>query len=453
MASKDLLSEYINKILSLQEQQSEFGMTESALKQVATELGMDDADWKKVQEYAQHYKSQGEGFVRYHNWGKAIEAFHQALPIIPYDEGLLQKLSECYYMRWTDDANYADRRMAVEFAERCLKQNPQNDTSLKIITKLPSPKTPLKRPRYASHPAAKAPSGSPGKKVALLAGLGAAVLGAILTILFSLFDAGGGPQSLEVIQTPVRQQLGPGQRNIPITFIGNPGVGSVSLSLQEAVFQEYAKSSSFMLKGYIRGVGAEIERLKLRLALLDKNGKQLFRIPIDVIKQFDDPARSKELIPLSFFEHIRKKGIYPHSAELSISRINWRNIPSPYQAGIEKKTLNVGSAKGTELLFLESGSAFNEHPKDRYVFHKLFLEIRNPEGADAIKSAEGKIRWVDANNNRLLEEKFTFIEEDDPQLLPGQSILFKVGEKIRKAENIEDIARYQIYLEEIVYAN
>ncbi len=444
MASQDLLSEYINKILSLQEKQQQIPLTENSLKQVAQEMGLSAKDWQRLQAHVSNYRTQGEGFMRYHNWDKAIKAFQQALPLSPLDKTMLEGIAESYFRRWEDEGRDSDRRQATIYAERCLEQDPSNDRALHILTKLPQPKI----PDTQIETVVPTPAGN-SKKAAIWIGVFALALIGTLATLFALLADGQTPQNLEVVETPIPTELGKGRRSIPLTFIGNPGKANVKLLLQQAVFQEYNKSSSFLLKGYIQEIGAELTRLKLRLELLDKEGKRIYASPIEPVEKFDDPVRSKDLIPLSFFEHIRRKGVYPHSARLSIARVEWRNIPQPYSEPVEKKVYLDGAGTGALLEFYERSSVYNEHPKDRYVFHKLELEIRNPKGEQPIKELKLRVKWTDNDGQRILEEKYAIIEEDSPQLMPGQTLPITIAQKLKRAKQASDIKNYQIFVEEV----
>ena len=285
--------------------------------------------------------------------------------------------------------------------------------------------------------------------MAVWIGVFAGILLIGLISLFGLISNDSTAVALEVEQLVFTPELGKGRRSIPLKFVGNPGRGEMKLYLQEVVFQEYAKSSSMLINGYFQATGAELDRLQLRLELLDKNGKRIYADRLEPVKKFEDPIRSQDLIPLHFFEHIKKKGVYPHSALLSITAIEWKQMEAPYTEASPKRVFKEGGAEGRLMEFFERSSVYNPHPKDKYVFHQLSLLLDNPEGEKPIKELKLRVKWVGENREKLLEKTYSIINEDSPQLFAGQQLPINISEKIKKAKQPSDIKSYQLTVEEV----
>lgn len=441
MADKDLLSEYINKILSLQEEQRQLTLSDASLRQIAAEMGIDERGWQLLQQTFENHRTRAQGFMRYRNWDKSIHEYEQALPIRPFDEPTLQGLAQSHYNRWQQEQAYSDKRMATVYAEKCLQTNPRNDFSLRIITELGTVEAPQADEVIL-------PEKNKAGKLTMLILIGAVFITMGMLLLFVTVGADGGSSQLPVELQASDRQLAVGEREIPVSFVGNSTVGGLQLLLQEARFREYSKSSSFTFKGYLKGKGVEITQLKLRMELLDKQDKRLYEDKIEVIGKFDEPVRSLDLMPITYLKHIRnKKGLYPHGARLSVLKMEWREIPTVYEESPVKNVLLEGSASGLDIVVRERSSQYNEHPKERYVFHKLQLEITNKSG-QVLRQVKARIKWFDADGKTIEQQNFTLLEKDAPQLLLGQTLPVTISEKLAKAGGASDIQGYQITIYE-----
>jgi streptogramin lyase len=143
MATDDrTLQNYIQAILRLQQERAR--LTDDELRQIALETGMSEEDLAHAQKRASDHLERGRGFLRYENWGAAVDELEQAVVLMPANPGALTLLADAY---WRRNSGSADLERARTFASRALELDPRHDDALRIVTAIdlgeppPTPKT------------------------------------------------------------------------------------------------------------------------------------------------------------------------------------------------------------------------------------------------------------------------------------------------------------------------
>jgi tetratricopeptide (TPR) repeat protein len=134
--SDEILRNYMENVLRLQRERDRGVLSDHDLKQIALESGMSDADLEYVHQRFDDYMNRGQGFIKYKNWGDAIEELEQATALAPYSVDALNALATAYAGRWREKGVEADREQASRIAERALELDSSNDAALRMVSAL-----------------------------------------------------------------------------------------------------------------------------------------------------------------------------------------------------------------------------------------------------------------------------------------------------------------------------
>lgn len=130
------LAAFLERIYAIRDNLNEAELTEASLKKIATEMGLSEADWEKLQvEFEAHHR-RGRSFLQYSNWDDAIGEFEQALPLNPNHPDTLYGLALAHGRRYWEQKNIEDKNKALSYADSCLGVAPDYEAAIQLVSNL-----------------------------------------------------------------------------------------------------------------------------------------------------------------------------------------------------------------------------------------------------------------------------------------------------------------------------
>ncbi|MEM6801537.1 MAG: tetratricopeptide repeat protein, partial [Bacteroidota bacterium] len=112
MKKEEILAAYIEKVLNTQDEV----LSETHLKKVAFELGLDEAAFKELQQVYRAHLTRGNTFYEHGNWEEAIEEYRHAIDLNPLKvEGLMAQ-SRAYEAFWRESGKKVYKEEALYYA-------------------------------------------------------------------------------------------------------------------------------------------------------------------------------------------------------------------------------------------------------------------------------------------------------------------------------------------------
>ncbi|MDX2303905.1 MAG: hypothetical protein NW226_13950 [Microscillaceae bacterium] len=445
---------YIAKILEIQQAQSEKPISENEMKQIATELGFSTDDWQKVDKTYEDLWKRGNAFVQHKNWEDALHNFHQALVLKPYDPSLLYMIASAYEGRWKELHHPKDKEKAHHFADQCLQIKADHAGAIKLISDLKRQKPTQPSPKTGSY-------------------LAYYIIGGILFLFFTVgwFSSRQSQPKQEwtpVVSTPVAPEGSSNSNNtssttndskiedreLPVSFIENEKSQGLTLSTESSIFHisRYdAENYSFRFLGDLIVKDIEVSLLKIKIELLDSQGKIVKTDFLDAISDYNPKARNGDNIPLAYFEYkSNEKAPDWKSAQLSVEIIQKQSALNLKPENYPSVTVKRGNNKSAnfDLKVFQRESRFTPSTfGDKKLYHKLELDFKNT-GNYAIKSLKAEIQWFD-QQNKIIDSKTIYVNtSSNPSIKKGQGRVFEGTWALEKID-IPQIKNYEVVVTEI----
>jgi hypothetical protein len=220
--SDEILRNYMENVLRLQQERDRSAMSDQDLKQIALEAGMSEADLDYVRHRLDDCMNRGKGFIRYQSWTDAIQELEQAIALAPNNVDALSALATAYAGRWREKGGSADRDHARATAERVLDLDSKNDTALRIVSALNTKREGL----LGSETVTGRPSrpGS-GRRVLVPALIGLAIIIAIIVLTSRGGNSEKPPKPAPAVQTAVAPEAPPAPPEPPSATPEPPSFG------------------------------------------------------------------------------------------------------------------------------------------------------------------------------------------------------------------------------------
>jgi len=131
------LKRYIEKLFEMQQRKKadskKQNLTNTDLKKVATEMGLDDSDWAFIQSEIQDHLTRGLQFTKHGNWDHAIKELKEVISLSPNHKEALMGLAEAYKGRWVHHDKEEDKKEAEKYALLCLEVDPQHEPAYALM--------------------------------------------------------------------------------------------------------------------------------------------------------------------------------------------------------------------------------------------------------------------------------------------------------------------------------
>jgi|GEM_PF-3747145 len=131
----ELIRAYLEQVVRIQQEESS-ALTQSDLEGVARELGLTDADVKRLRQRYREYVKRAEGLMDFGNQDEAIAQLRQAVALAPMRHEALSLLAHAHEQRYVVGGEKEDRAAALEMATRALQLEPSDPSSLRVLSVL-----------------------------------------------------------------------------------------------------------------------------------------------------------------------------------------------------------------------------------------------------------------------------------------------------------------------------
>jgi|GEM_PF-2191356 len=138
----DILRAYLDQVVKVQ-QESRHALSQNDLDAVARDLGLSDEDLWTIRRRHDDCVERAQGFLRYNNWGGAVDELKQAVTLAPTSANTHALLASAYRGRYGETRSDADMNAALESARRALVLEPRNDAALRIASEMQRRSAPL----------------------------------------------------------------------------------------------------------------------------------------------------------------------------------------------------------------------------------------------------------------------------------------------------------------------
>lgn len=416
-----LLRAYIYKILELQHESRERNtLTEEELKRIAEDMGMSGEDWQYVLHTLEGHIKRGIGHNRYGNSDEAIEEFRQAITLNPHHIKALEGLGVAYYNRWVRDRNQEDYVQAEYYAKRCLEVEPEHEGSLRLLSELRKSKSVRKA------------DGAQRMMLTAVSLVLVCILMAGSIVLFSVYDS-------TPVSRPGTEQTSSQKRNLSageifeavtdfksheeelnVEFVSGKAGHDLDIQVESSLFRLYRGSFSFDLRAEVIPSDIEVSRLRLKVELFDRDGKIIISDFADVIRNYDPPARSGDVIPFRFLEYRKRPASNVSRAEVSVQMIEKRPSPAWYEASEPVEIeWHCRQPEGMNISVQQRTGSIIKSRLSNDVFHKIVYEAENT-GSKSIRHLELSILWENDKGETLETKKMFAVTAPEPKLKIGQ---------------------------------
>ncbi|MCI4669798.1 MAG: hypothetical protein MRZ79_16810 [Bacteroidia bacterium] len=457
MDAKELLKNYINRILELQDKnQSHAPLSEEELKKVALELGLNEGELAFIDQEIEDHKQRGKGFASYENWEDAIEEFKQALTLKPIDQESLGEISRAHYELWKAKSKGEDKEKAISYARNLLDLDPSHEPSLKMISDL---KATAEVPRFVAHKGG-------GRPTAFLAIIALVLFIAIAAGIFVLTTPEAGqpneqmgqksdskaetqsaniPSTPETPNTPEVQLPSQGNLGVSVEVFNENYEEAFEIIVLSSNLVEYEASFSYKAHGYLVAK-QEIDELKVMTTLhLSTNAIPLPPKEFSLIQSHEANARPGDKIPWDMLIYHKGKFSNPiENISIQPSKVKLNPNISVYPDAREKGEVlwDVPQPEGHELLLRERKLNINNNSLVKKAYARIELELEN-KGLASYKLVKLKLVW---KGKGMQKESTTYaLAEQFPFLVPGQKIAFggtyEIGEEIAS-----DFSGYEVHV-------
>ena len=406
------LERFIERILQIQENQKQQKLSQKELKDIAFEMGLNELDWRKIEETTNNHLIRAKGYMSYQNWEDAIKELEQAYPLNPQNADLLYNMAYSYKMQWQNTGNEVDKKQAESYARQCLNFTPTHKEAIQLISS-------FKRKEKFS------PKNSKKKYL---------IIGIVLFIIFLLLY-------LTLYQTsdismPKEHSIPPKEAvnessavvsedatsippsDIPVQWIKNKNSKGLKFNLESSKFSDYKESYSYKMTANINIKNIEVDLLKIKTELIDENNNVVQAKIKDAWSEYQSTLRSKDIIPLDVLIYVKEKmprfkkvKIIPYLIEKRFSDEKYEPSPkiSFKWAILKPKNYN-----------LEVRERFSSFSGSGTIYHKLVLEIKNTGRLD-IKKLRINLRWLN-KDGKLVSNKMVYATiSSQPKIQRGQT--------------------------------
>ncbi len=403
--SDKILEAYIEKVLRLQQEHQSQALSPALMQQVAQDLGLSREDLDRIDQRFQDHLQRGVGFARYQDWNRAIEELQQAIILKPLHIEALYQLAEAHYRKGLAKRSRKEKKLAEEYAERCLQSDPRHEAALHLLAKLRHPSQ-LYRQRAALWRLAKVLS------LTLLVFF-------LMYLAYLAYQASHRPLPLPPTDAPKAPRVVETDRqDIPITLLAEANSPDFYLNQESSFLRKNGNNFQYQLRASLINQDREIEALRLALALLDAEGKVRYEEVIEVIEQDAPEVRPGDAIPISFLARSRRLDASITRAQLRVDFVEaYQPEPEPEPAQEIRLDWETPRLSGIELAWRERYQTIQIEPD--FFTHYLVWEYENT-GEQPIQRLKVGIKWLDKNLRQVHEEELDVIEADAPLLQPSQ---------------------------------
>lgn len=440
------LERYLQKICEIQDSQQE-KLNNSDLKQLAYDIGMSNDDWRNIQKTFDAHLTRGIGYYKYKNWDDAIDELEQAAAINPFHEQTLFTLSSSFACRYHEGERSSDKSMAKYYAKQCLELYPSNEQALQLISALRKEDFQRKITERESL-----------RTLLVAASLGAIVFAGLAYLSWttsSIATNNVGNKEIKSIQTsPVLQPVADASGTAvdvtdpAVNFIEDEKSDGLSFNLESSKFKDYGYDYSYTLKGNITIEDIDIENLKIKIELLDKDGNVRVSDVRNIIDEYSPTGRNGDVLPLYFLEFVKNQTMPDFSeVRISVQQINKKKSETAY-APSQPVDVDWGvvQPEGMDIEVNERLSSLSKSVYGKGFYHRVVLEVKNT-GDKPINSMNFQLQWLDNAGEVITTNRLYVNTESGVKINTGETRVIN-GTWHIKDRSLKDLADYKVIVME-----
>ena len=407
--SHTTLQAYISKILDLKDGLSENQiLTPEDLKKAALEMGLSARQWQQLMDECEDHITRGIGYAKFNNWDDSISELEQALEINPFSFKTLHHLAISHKEKWDSKGDSSDKEKAISYAERCLRIQPNHESSLALISE-------LKNSGSSFNPIQKGRSSS-SIRMPLVAGalLALLLLGGLAYFNMQPVETPQTPEVPAINQPPETPPVEAPVLGTPLIFLENEKSKNLTFAAQVSDLEKYEGSYSYKLKGLIDVNQMEVSKITLKVDLIDQNGQIIHSKTADALSEHQPVHRHGDQIAVgvSVFNKAELPGNFKE-VQVSVENIlataseaKKMDAPLIKVEWQQSKPANI-DFEVRERLMNASDNIMGG------VFYKLNWELFNT-GKLSIKSLKMDIIWLDENGDEIDRKNTYFVSGGAP---------------------------------------
>lgn len=438
------LRAYLSKLLSI-EDNKKIVLAETDLERMSLDLGI---SWQEVKIIRDRHLQKADSFLSNSLFGEAVTEYKECLVLHPNLQKAVLGLANASYGQWLAQPTIANRQAAILAVHSAIDLYPAEQGPYRLLKTLQSP------------PEATAPSGKRLQKVWLLiAGLLIAILmaGAMLFLSIQSPPAPPAPPNnsaplpstsikeatpvpteeapLPVIEAPAPKNTEP-KKGTSTTTEPSPKISVIfdtqtekdlDFQIENSELSLYPNSYAYRLTGHFQVKNIEVEKLKIRIEGLNKNGKVLFTDYKDVAGSLSRQLfRPDDLIPFDFL--LYKEGENTTSLQnirLVVQEIRKEEAASAYAAAQPAEIVwNFEKSPNIDLAAAIRESQLTEYSLGKKgTTHHYVLAFRNT-GNQHLSHVRFAVEYLDKNQKSLgLHERYAVVASG-AKLKRGNTRLF-----------------------------
>jgi hypothetical protein len=399
---EEALKAYIARILAVKADQSAT-LSADALRAIALDLGLSEADLAAGVAEAARYHQRGLGFLRHQRWADAVEELSAANALAPDDLDILHALASAHAGLWHHERHPASREAAEALARRCLDLAPDHEPSFVLLNALDAP-------NRATRP--NAPRS--WLKPALVLGLSVAVLLGVMVAWERR------PAPVASVPRPSGAKPAP-LVEVPVSLVSDAKSAGIRLEARLSQLSNYETSSYYKQAIALTNTGAtEWQALTLQAEYLDAAGAVIARKPISALADHKASVRPGDVHLFNDLQratprlhHVRLRVLVRQEVPIRAAKL----VPRPLAP-----TWATEAPAGVKLAFRERSGAVSRHAMFTTVYVKPVVEIENT-GAVTVKTLRMAISLYDAKDRLLGTRDHLVVSGEGMALPPGETRL------------------------------
>jgi hypothetical protein len=367
-------------------------------------LGLTAEDLHLIDRRFADYLHRGQGFARYRNWDKAVEELQQAVVLKPLHIEALYSLAEVLRGRFLEQGNPQDKTNALLYAERCLQADARNEGALYIISQLQ-----VAKPRQNAWTRYR-------RLIRILLAILILISGVFLG--WWAWNYFVNSQSNAPITVKINRFLYGTQLDLPIEIEKSTQSTGLQLSIENSFLRKTGETYIYQFRGCILSTIYELNRLKMRLELLDQAGKIRYSEQLDLLDDNAFEVRKGDAIPVARLIQDKNVTDAVFKARLVIEDIDKANPPPAYD-DVLLLPVSWQTPKSADLQIAIRQRSQTIHPEPELFSHEIILEFEN-KGKKSVKKLQTELQWLDSKGRLVYNAVVELVNPTEPVLTAKQ---------------------------------
>lgn len=400
---ENYLENYIRKLLEIKDR--EHYLSANDLKEIALQTGMSEQEYKAVLRAIQDYVDRGNSFATLKNWQEAIYNYQQAVTLSPFDSDILWKLASAYHELFKLQPIAKNREQALQFARQVIQINPKHLEAAEFLSK----NKPLTKKSY------------PVLALAFL----------VILVAFAAFFM-LAKQERSTYKAPKTQEELSKDKEENIVLDKSELEQLEDIQVEEYIskanyYYAYRKSFSYECTFYVKLGNIEVENMKLKIEVFDKNKQVVYSDMIEPTDSYDIRYLPGDVMSFKFLKFTDAE-TFPeiNTAKISVVTFRKNKVAGTYPPfPLVPTKWNIAKSDNYNLEVAERSNRLNAiYNEPTASHHTISLAIKNT-GITTIKNLKMVIVWLDAQNNILESNNLVALGIASVPLRPNDTRVIK----------------------------